>query len=131
MGHTLTLNSPEEITVKRLQIQHSDYCMSLTKFRWVQLSNPVVPFEIGVLRKTVLSNVPEFMTFYVCFLLLPGCQLLIYPGAFNLTTGPAHWELLIRARAADNQCYVAAVSPARDISASYIVWGHTSIAGPW
>jgi omega-amidase len=32
-----------------------------------------------------------------------GCKILIYPGAFNLTTGPAHWELLQRARAVDNQ----------------------------
>ena len=27
-----------------------------------------------------------------------GCNLLVYPGAFNMTTGPAHWELLQRAR---------------------------------
>lgn len=32
-----------------------------------------------------------------------GCQLLVYPGAFNMTTGPAHWELLQRCRAIDNQ----------------------------
>lgn len=32
-----------------------------------------------------------------CFNLL-GCKLLFYPGAFNMTTGPAHWEPLIRAR---------------------------------
>lgn len=32
-----------------------------------------------------------------------GCKLLVFPGAFNLTTGPAHWELLQRARAVDNQ----------------------------
>lgn len=32
-----------------------------------------------------------------------GCQVLVYPGAFNMTTGPAHWELLMRARAVDNQ----------------------------
>ena len=29
--------------------------------------------------------------------LFPGCKLLLYPGAFNTTTGPMHWELLIRA----------------------------------
>lgn len=39
-----------------------------------------------------------------------GCKLLVYPGAFNQTTGPAHWELLQRARAVDNQLYVAAIS---------------------
>eukprot|EP00294_Goniomonas_avonlea_P004000 CAMPEP_0114568264 /NCGR_PEP_ID=MMETSP0114-20121206/15959_1 /TAXON_ID=31324 /ORGANISM="Goniomonas sp, Strain m" /LENGTH=269 /DNA_ID=CAMNT_0001754983 /DNA_START=132 /DNA_END=942 /DNA_ORIENTATION=+ len=37
-----------------------------------------------------------------------GCDLLVYPGAFNMTTGPKHWELLQRARAVDNQLYVAA-----------------------
>lgn len=60
-----------------------------------------------------------------------GCKLLIYPGAFNMTTGPAHWELLTRARAVDNQLYVATVSPARDESASYIAWGHSSAVNPW
>ena len=60
-----------------------------------------------------------------------GCQLLVYPGAFNMTTGPAHWELLARARAVDNQCYVATVSPARDVSASYVAWGHSLVVNPW
>ena len=32
-----------------------------------------------------------------------GCQLLLYPGAFNMTTGPAHWKMLLQARAVDNQ----------------------------
>uniref|UniRef100_A0A8D0BH91 omega-amidase n=1 Tax=Salvator merianae TaxID=96440 RepID=A0A8D0BH91_SALMN len=60
-----------------------------------------------------------------------GCQLLVYPGAFNLTTGPAHWELLQRGRAVDNQVYVAAASPARDEKASYVAWGHSTIVNPW
>ncbi|XP_073473060.1 omega-amidase NIT2 [Aquarana catesbeiana] len=60
-----------------------------------------------------------------------GCQLLVYPGAFNMTTGPAHWELLQRARALDNQVYVATVSPARDEKASYIAWGHSTVVSPW
>ncbi|XP_061484210.1 omega-amidase NIT2 isoform X2 [Rhineura floridana] len=60
-----------------------------------------------------------------------GCQLLVYPGAFNLTTGPAHWELLQRGRAVDNQVYVATASPARDEKASYIAWGHSTVVNPW
>ncbi|XP_003973949.2 omega-amidase NIT2 [Takifugu rubripes] len=60
-----------------------------------------------------------------------GAQLLVYPGAFNMTTGPAHWELLQRARAVDNQVYVATASPARDESASYISWGHSTVVNPW
>lgn len=60
-----------------------------------------------------------------------GCQLLVYPGAFNMTTGPAHWEALSRARALDNQVYVATVSPARDETASYVAWGHSTVMDPW
>lgn len=60
-----------------------------------------------------------------------GCKLLVYPGAFNMTTGPVHWELLQRGRALDNELYVATVSPARDPSASYVAWGHSTVVSPW
>ena len=61
-----------------------------------------------------------------------GASVLIFPGAFNLTTGPAHWELLHRARAVDNQLYVATVSPARDSNdQNYQAWGHSSVVNPW
>ena len=56
--------------------------------------------------------------------------LLLYPGAFNMTTGPMHWELLARARAVDNQVYVALCSPARDTDAGYVAYGHSMIVGP-
>jgi len=59
-----------------------------------------------------------------------GSVAMIYPGAFNLTTGPLHWELLARARAVDNQIYVAMCSPARDMNASYNAWGHSTIVDP-
>jgi omega-amidase len=60
-----------------------------------------------------------------------GVQLIVYPGAFNMTTGPAHWELLQKARAVDNQLYVATCSPARDSSAGYTAWGHSTVVGPF
>lgn len=60
-----------------------------------------------------------------------GCNMLIYPGAFNLTTGPIHWELLGRARAMDSQCYVAVCSLARDVNFSYVAWGHSMLVDPW
>jgi len=61
-----------------------------------------------------------------------GCRLLVFPGAFNLVTGPAHWELLARARAVDNQVYVALASPARSSSPEgYQAWGHSSVVSPW
>ena len=55
----------------------------------------------------------------------------VVPGAFNMTTGPAHWELLARGRAVDNQVYVASISPARDENASYVAWGHSTLVNPW
>ncbi|KAL2480059.1 Omega-amidase [Abeliophyllum distichum] len=60
-----------------------------------------------------------------------GAHLLCYPGAFNMTTGPLHWELLQRARAADCQLYVATCSPARDSNSSYVAWGHSTLVGPF
>ena len=60
-----------------------------------------------------------------------GASILIYPGAFNMTTGPAHWELLQRARALDNQCFFAAVSIARGTGPGYTAWGHSTIVDPW
>eukprot|EP00927_Polykrikos_kofoidii_P000029 TRINITY_DN10013_c0_g2_i1.p1 TRINITY_DN10013_c0_g2~~TRINITY_DN10013_c0_g2_i1.p1 ORF type:complete len:330 (-),score=46.10 TRINITY_DN10013_c0_g2_i1:48-986(-) len=61
-----------------------------------------------------------------------GAKLLIYPGAFNMNTGPAHWSLLARARAVDAQSYVALVSPARSADpADYQAWGHSMVVNPW
>ena len=61
-----------------------------------------------------------------------GADILLYPGAFNMTTGPAHWTLLQRARAVDNQAFVAAVSPARSPDPEdYQAWGHSSCVSPW
>lgn len=62
-----------------------------------------------------------------------GARLLVYPGAFNMVTGPAHWELLLRARAVDTQVYCLSCSPARDESnnGGYIAWGHSTVVSPW
>jgi omega-amidase len=59
-----------------------------------------------------------------------GCHFLVYPGAFNLTTGPLHWELLQKARAVDNQVFFSMCSPARDVTAGYHAWGHSMVVDP-
>lgn len=60
-----------------------------------------------------------------------GAEILLVPGAFNMVTGPAHWETLFRQRAVDNQAYVIGTAPARDEQASYHSWGHSIITDPW
>lgn len=59
-----------------------------------------------------------------------GAFLLLYPGAFNMTTGALHWELQARARAMDNQVFVGLCSPSRDMEADYNAWGHSLIVDP-
>ena len=61
-----------------------------------------------------------------------GAFAVVVPGAFNLTTGPLHWELLVRGRANDNQVYVAMCSPARsaDSVEGYKAWGESMIVDP-
>lgn len=56
---------------------------------------------------------------------------MIYPGAFNTTTGPLHWHLLARTRAVDQQCYVILCSPARDLTSGYHAYGHSLVVDPW
>lgn len=60
-----------------------------------------------------------------------GADIIVYPAAFNMTTGPAHWELTLRTRALDNQLFVAACSPARDETAGYVAYGHSAVTDPW
>jgi omega-amidase len=62
---------------------------------------------------------------------LEGAEFIVVPGAFNLTTGPAHWKPLIQVRAVDNQVFMAAASPARDPDASYVAYGHSMVCDPW
>lgn len=60
-----------------------------------------------------------------------GALILFYPGAFNMTTGPAHWELLFRSRALDNQVFSVGVAPALNKNASYHSYGHSIVVNPW
>ena len=60
-----------------------------------------------------------------------GARLIVVPAAFNMTTGPVHWELAFRMRALDSQCFVAGCSPARDETASYVAYGHSLACNPW
>lgn len=57
--------------------------------------------------------------------------MLLYPAAFNMTTGPLHWELLQRGRANDLQLFVGTISPARIEGAEYVAYGHSMIVDPW
>jgi omega-amidase len=122
----------------------------IATFRKVHLFDINVPGRIVFQESKTLSPGNEFQTFDIedqkvglgiCFdIRFPemaqlyqrkGCSLIVYPGAFNMTTGPPHWELLARARAVDNQLFVIVCSPARDVDASYVAYGHSMLVDPW
>ena len=64
-------------------------------------------------------------------LMQPPCDVLCVPAAFTHTTGQAHWELLLRARAVENQCYVlAAAQGGRHVNGRR-TWGHSMVVDPW
>lgn len=89
----------------------------------------VVDTEFGKIGLAICYDMrfPELMRLMV----LRGAEMIIVPAAFNMTTGPVHWDLTLRARALDNQVYYAAVSPARNLDASYHAYGHSALVNPW
>ncbi len=68
---------------------------------------------------------PEF------FRALGSVDLLIVPAAFTHTTGSAHWEVLLRARAIENQCYVLAAAQGGTHDNGRRTWGHSMLIDPW
>ena len=61
----------------------------------------------------------------------PPCDLLVVPAAFTYTTGQAHWELLLRARAVENQCAVLASAQGGTHENGRRTWGHSMLIDPW
>lgn len=64
-------------------------------------------------------------------LMQPPCDLLVVPAAFTHTTGQAHWEILLRARAVENQCYVLAAAQGGTHGNGRRTWGRSMIVDPW
>ena len=61
---------------------------------------------------------------------LQGAQAVIVPAAFNMTTGPLHWETMFRQRATDDQCYTVGVEPARDEQGVYVSYANSRVCDP-
>ncbi|WP_151639209.1 carbon-nitrogen hydrolase family protein [Noviherbaspirillum aerium] len=59
------------------------------------------------------------------------CALIVMPAAFTYTTGQAHWEILLRARAIENQCYVLAAAQGGKHPNGRRTWGHSMLVDPW
>jgi len=76
----------------------------------------------------------RFPELYRALSFTPGarpCDLLAVPSAFTYTTGRAHWELLLRTSAIENQCYVIAPAQGGVHETGRRTWGHSMIVDPW
>lgn len=62
---------------------------------------------------------------------LEGAKAVFVPAAFNMTTGPLHWEVMFRSRAIDNQLFTVGCAPARDESGPYVSYGNSMAVDPW
>ena len=62
---------------------------------------------------------------------LGTCDLLLVPAAFTETTGRAHWEILLRARAIENQCYVLAIAQGGRHENGRETHGNSMLIDPW
>jgi deaminated glutathione amidase len=64
-------------------------------------------------------------------LAVDGAQVLVVPAAFMLHTGRDHWEVLLRARAIENQCYVLAAAQIGDHEPGRTCFGRSMVIDPW
>lgn len=60
-----------------------------------------------------------------------GALAFIVPAAFNTTTGPRFWQIIMQGRAVDNQSFIIACAPALDDNAPYDAYGHSCVVSPW
>ncbi|MDC0611783.1 carbon-nitrogen hydrolase family protein [Vibrio sp.] len=60
-----------------------------------------------------------------------GAEIIIVPAAFTAVTGKAHWEVLLRARAIETQCFVIGIAQTGTHSRNRETWGHSMVVNPW
>jgi len=91
--------------------------------------SPPVPSPIGKVGLGICYDLrfPELSQ----ALASAGAELLTYPSAFTETTGQAHWEALLRARAIETQCYVVAAAQTGKHGPKRSSYGHSMIVDPW
>ncbi|TGZ57544.1 deaminated glutathione amidase [Temnothorax longispinosus] len=106
-----------------VRLMESDYVLKGTEIV------PPVPTPIGKLALSICYD----MRFPELSLTLRnmGAQILTYPSAFTYQTGAAHWEVMLRARAIENQCYVIAAAQTGAHNKKRVSWGHAMIVDPW
>lgn len=95
----------------------------------IQAGNDIVSFD-STIGKVGLGICYD-LRFPELFRNMGAFSLLVLPAAFTYTTGQAHWEILLRARAIENQCYVLASAQGGTHDSGRRTWGHSMLIDPW
>ncbi|XP_055334227.1 nitrilase and fragile histidine triad fusion protein NitFhit-like [Paramacrobiotus metropolitanus] len=117
-AHLFVIDIPGRIT-----LDETSFCIPGSRIQ------PPVPTPVGKIGLMCCYDLrfPELAG----LLTRQGAEILAYPAAFTYTTGVAHWEPLLRARAIENQCYVVAAAQYGSHSAKRMSFGHAMIVDPW
>ncbi|AJY13404.1 carbon-nitrogen hydrolase family protein [Burkholderia dolosa] len=102
---------------------------SFDEARTIRAGDTVVAFDAPFGR--VGLSVCYDLRFPELYRRMGDCALIVVPSAFTHTTGRAHWETLLRARAVENQCYVLAAAQGGKHENGRRTWGHSMLIDPW
>jgi deaminated glutathione amidase len=147
IGGTLPLVAPEEGKVLNTTLVYDPNGERVSRYDKIHLFSFVKGDESYDEARTIVHGT-EVSTFEapfgrvglsVCYDLrfpelyraMGDCALIVMPAAFTYTTGKAHWEILLRARAIENQCYVLAAAQGGKHPNGRRTWGHSMLIDPW
>jgi len=147
VGGTLPIVSPSAGKVLNTTLVYNPQGVSMSRYDKIHLfgfnkgaesydeARTIVPGEsVGVFDAPfgrVGLSVCYDLRFPELYRAMGECALIIVPAAFTFTTGRAHWEVLLRARAIENQCYVLAAAQGGLHANGRRTWGHSMLVDPW
>jgi len=147
VGGTLPLVSPSEGKVLNTTLVYDPQGASMSRYDKIHLfgfnkgpesydeARTIVPGEaVGVFDAPfgrVGLSVCYDLRFPELYRAMGECALIVVPAAFTHTTGRAHWEVLLRARAIENQCYVLAAAQGGTHVNGRRTFGHSMLVDPW
>ncbi|EDL53996.1 MULTISPECIES: carbon-nitrogen hydrolase family protein [Vibrio] len=89
----------------------------------------MVPTDFGAVGLTICYDL-RFPHLFSA-LRAQGASVIVVPAAFTAVTGKAHWEVLLRARAIENQCWIVAANQCGTHPCGRETWGHSMVISPW
>ncbi len=115
--HLFDVDLPDRVTIRESDTRASGSDVTM------------VPTELGVIGMTICYDL-RFPELYRR-LTLAGAEIITVPSAFTFPTGAAHWEILLRARAIENQVYVIAPDQIGKSPSGIVDFGNSMIVDPW